>query len=65
MNDPYLRMNEERFQRETDYLDMLSSPDFENLQRDDDETRAHYVNVQVKCLVCICIAAYVMPKQMH
>ncbi|XP_071536964.1 vascular endothelial growth factor receptor 1-like isoform X2 [Panulirus ornatus] len=46
MNDPYLRRNEERFQNETDYLNMLSSPDFENLQRDDDETRALYVNVQ-------------------
>ncbi|XP_042225356.1 vascular endothelial growth factor receptor 1-like isoform X2 [Homarus americanus] len=46
MNDPYLLMNEEHFRTKTDYLDMLSSPDFDNLNREDDETRAHYVNIQ-------------------
>ncbi|XP_071536960.1 vascular endothelial growth factor receptor 1-like [Panulirus ornatus] len=46
MNASNLRMNEERFQRETDYLSMLSSPDFKNLQSSDDETRNHYVNTQ-------------------
>ncbi|XP_047470761.1 LOW QUALITY PROTEIN: vascular endothelial growth factor receptor 2-like [Penaeus chinensis] len=44
MNDPYVLMNEERFQKETDYLNMLSSPDFENLNRKD-ELQQHYVNV--------------------
>lgn len=44
MNDPYVLMNEERFQKETDYLNMLSSPDFENLNRKD-EPQQHYVNV--------------------
>lgn len=47
MNDPYVLMNEERFQKETDYLNMLSSPDFENLNRKD-EPQQHYVNVPVK-----------------
>lgn len=44
MNDPYVLMNEERFQKETDYLNMLSSPDFENLNRKD-EPQQHYVNI--------------------
>ncbi|XP_042888408.1 vascular endothelial growth factor receptor 1-like isoform X2 [Penaeus japonicus] len=44
MNDPYVLMNEERFQKETDYLNMLSSPDFENQNRKD-EPQLHYVNV--------------------
>ncbi|XP_068207009.1 vascular endothelial growth factor receptor 1-like isoform X2 [Palaemon carinicauda] len=44
MNDPYLRMNEERFREGTDYLNMLASPNFDNLNRDDD-AKLHYVNV--------------------
>lgn len=49
MNDPYLRMNEERFTNETDYLNMLSSPHFDNLTQgdalEDDKSDLHYVNV--------------------
>lgn len=44
MNDPYLRMNEERFREGTDYLNMLASPNFDNLNRDD-SPGLHYVNV--------------------
>ncbi|XP_064082530.1 vascular endothelial growth factor receptor 1-like isoform X2 [Macrobrachium nipponense] len=44
MNDPYLRMNEERFREGTDYLNMLASPNFDNLNRDD-TAGLHYVNV--------------------
>lgn len=47
LNDPYLRMNEERFAAGNDYLNMMSSPDFENLNREDEEARSHYVNIQV------------------
>lgn len=50
MNDPYVLMNEERFQKETDYLNMLSSPDFENQNRKD-EPQLHYVNVPVNYLL--------------
>ncbi|KAK3877300.1 hypothetical protein Pcinc_017977 [Petrolisthes cinctipes] len=49
MNDPYLRMNEERFNNETDYLNMLSSPHFDNLTQgeaqDDEKINLHYVNI--------------------
>lgn len=48
MNDPYLRMNEERFTNGPDYLNMMSSPDFENLNREDEDARMHYVNIQVQ-----------------
>ncbi|XP_069949613.1 vascular endothelial growth factor receptor 1 isoform X2 [Cherax quadricarinatus] len=46
MNDPYLVMNEERFRTGTDYLDMLSSPDFDNLQREDEDTKRMYLNLK-------------------
>lgn len=49
MNDPYLRMNEERFTSGTDYLNMLSSPHFDNITQgdvlDNDKSDLHYVNV--------------------
>ncbi|KAK4303678.1 hypothetical protein Pmani_024323 [Petrolisthes manimaculis] len=49
MNDPYLRMNEERFNNETDYLNMLSTPHFDNLTQgeaqDDEKVNLHYVNI--------------------
>lgn len=49
MNDPYLRMNEERFTNETDYLNMLSSPHFDNITQgdtlDSDKSDQHYVNI--------------------
>ncbi|XP_069175475.1 vascular endothelial growth factor receptor 1 isoform X2 [Procambarus clarkii] len=46
LNDPYLLMNEERFRRQTDYLNMLSTPDFDNLTKDDDDTLALSINLQ-------------------
>ncbi|KAK7080793.1 hypothetical protein SK128_024462, partial [Halocaridina rubra] len=44
-NDVYIRMNEERFKNETDYLNMCSSPNYENLTKGEEESRLHYVNV--------------------
>ncbi|XP_069937396.1 platelet-derived growth factor receptor alpha-like [Cherax quadricarinatus] len=46
MNNPYLRMNEQRFNTETDYLNMMSSPDYDNLHRQDDDARTVYINVE-------------------
>uniref|UniRef100_A0A0P4VYT9 Receptor protein-tyrosine kinase n=2 Tax=Scylla olivacea TaxID=85551 RepID=A0A0P4VYT9_SCYOL len=49
MNDQYMRMNEERFKEQPDYLNMLTPPDYENMtnKMPDDDTKPHYVNMEV------------------
>ena len=50
MNDQYMKMNEERFKEQPDYLNMLTPPDYENMTNkglDDDDTKPHYINMEV------------------
>lgn len=47
MNDVYVRMNEERFSQETDYLNMMANPNFENLTKAEEPDDPQYSNVQV------------------
>lgn len=49
MNDQYMRMNEERFKEQTDYLNMLTPPDYENMtnKTNDDDLKPHYINMEV------------------
>lgn len=49
MNDQYMRMNEERFKEQTDYLNMLSPPDYENMtnKAPDEDVQPHYINMEV------------------
>nr|WOX59916.1 receptor tyrosine kinase PVR2A2 [Gecarcinus lateralis] len=46
MNDTYMRMNEERFKEETDYLNMMANPNFESLTKAEEPGDPQYVNVQ-------------------
>nr|XP_045625733.1 vascular endothelial growth factor receptor 1-like [Procambarus clarkii] len=45
LNDPYQRMNEERFKVETDFLSMLANPDIDHI-RQGHSPNTHYVNIQ-------------------
>lgn len=46
-NDMYVQMNEERFKNETDYLNMMASPNFESQTMPEEAEGSRYVNVAV------------------
>lgn len=47
MDEAYTRMNEERFENETDYLNMVADQNFESLTRAEEPDASSYINVQV------------------
>nr|WOX59922.1 receptor tyrosine kinase PVR2B1a [Carcinus maenas] len=48
MNDQYVRMNEERFKEQPDYLNMFTPPDYENMtNKADEDLKPQYINLQV------------------